>query len=350
MKIMHVLKHAYENNGHVHMAVDLACAQADAGHQVTFASTRNSYEELLRRHGVRVVDVPEAVGLRAPLVSGWALLRLARDVRPQIVHAHMMSSAVLAHPVAKLTGAVLVTTMHNSFDRHSALMRLGKVVVAVSEAERTALLARGFPARSTVTVLNGPVASAREELREGREVRQMATPCVVSLSGLHARKAVGDIITAFGEALPHAPGWHLNIIGEGPDRERLEELVERSGLGASVHFIGSTPTPWGLLEQADVYASASLDEPFGLSVAEARAAGCAVVATAVGGIPEVLDHGRAGQLVPPSDPSAMAAVLRELMSDPAVLASWQARARDGLEALTVQRVQSDYDRVYRSVL
>ena len=347
---MHVLKHAVRGNGHVHVAVDLACAQADAGHEVTFASARGSYDDLLRSHGVDVVEVPEPTGVGQGARTALALLRLARRTRPQVIHAHMMSSAVLACPVATLTRAVLVTTMHNSFDAHSNLMRLGRVVVAVSEAEERRLVDRGFPARKVTHVLNGSVDSPREVLVDEEATATVARPGVMTLSGLHPRKAVGDAVLAFAQALPAAPDWHLNIVGWGPDQEELERLVRDLGVEDSVHFVGSTLTPWLLLQQAEVFVSASLDEPFGLSVAEARAAGCAVVATAVGGVPEVLEHGRAGQLVPARAPERLAEVLRELMTVPEALAHWRARAARGADHFTVGRMAADYEAVYRSVL
>ena len=75
---MHLLKHAQRGNGHVHVAVDLACSQADAGHDVIFASARGSYDALLADHGVRVIDVPEPVGVRHAANSLRAVWRLAR--------------------------------------------------------------------------------------------------------------------------------------------------------------------------------------------------------------------------------------------------------------------------------
>ena len=350
MRIMHVLKHSRRSNGHVHVAVDLACAQAAAGHDVTFAHAHGSYDDLLREHGVTIATVPEAMSSSGALRSGRALLDVARRARPQVMHAHMMSSAVLAYPVSKLVGSPLVTTMHNSFDGHSWLMRLGTVVVAVSQAERQRLIDRGFPARKVMCVLNGVVASPREALPDDPTIGPLARPSVVSLCGLHARKAVGDAIAAFSEARPSAPGWHMHVIGSGPDQDRLEALTRDLGMSDSVHFTGPSLTPWRLLEQADVFVSSSLDEPFGLSIVEARAAGCAVVATAVGGVPEVLEHGRAGQLVPPSAPEVMAGVLRRLMTDSDALACWRARARDNAEYFSVRRMAEDYDAVYRSVL
>jgi glycosyltransferase involved in cell wall biosynthesis len=346
---MHVLKHSWLNNGHVHVAVDLACAQADAGHDVFFAHAHGSFDDLMRAHGVTLVEVPEPKDVRSAAQSGLALLRAVRRHRPQIVHAHMVSSAVLAYPVAKLMGAALVTTVHNSFDKQSFLMRLGKVVVAVSEAERKTLLSRGFPPRKTVAVLNGAALSPREALPL-QDIGHLHTPAVLSMSGLHPRKAVNDIITAFSTILPDFSGWHLNIVGWGPSREALEEHVRQLGIGESVHFLGPTLTPKPLLAEAEVFVSASLADPCPLTTTEARYAGLAIVATAVGGVPEVLEYGRAGLLVPPSDPEAMAAALRQLLSDPQALMAWRERAKQGSEYLTVPRVAADYERVYRTVV
>jgi glycosyltransferase involved in cell wall biosynthesis len=278
-----------------------------------------------------------------------SLLRVAGVIRPDIMHAHMMSSAVLGYGVARLVGATLVTTMHNSFERHSVLMRLGRVVVAVSEAERRLLLSRGYPDRKVVTVVNGADGSPREAI-PADDIGPLVRPAVMTLCGLHPRKAVGDVILAFAKVQPEFPDWHLNIVGWGPDRDRLEYLVAESGVQSSVHFLGSTTAPRPLLAAADIFASASLADPCPLAVAEARAAGCAVVATAVGGVPEVLDHGRAGHLVPPSNPGALAAAFRTLMSNPEVLAAWRARAKQDSEYFTVARMTEDYGRVYTFAL
>jgi glycosyltransferase involved in cell wall biosynthesis len=349
MRIMHLLKHGDRANGSVHVAVDLACVQADNGHQVVFVSSGGSYDALLAAHRVEVATIPEFGRVGKASQSTRALLSLARSFRPDVLHAHMMSSAVLGFAVSKVVRAPLVTTMHNSFDRHSVVMRLGKVVVAVSEAERRLLLSRRYPSRRVVTILNGADGSPRQAL-EADDIGPLARPCVATLSGLHERKAVGDVIAAFAEVRPEFPDWHLNIIGWGPNLERLQTMVNELAMNDSVHFLGSTLAPRPLLEDADIFASASLAEPFSLAVAEARAAGCAIVATGVGGVPEVLEHGRAGQLTPASDPPAMAAAFRTLMADPEALATWRTRAQQGAEYFTVQRMAADYDRVYQSLL
>ena len=347
MRIMHLLKHSVDGNGGVHVAVDLACAQADAGHDVMIASSGGLYDPLLRSRGVRVATVPRPSGVKVTSQVAWSLLVLARRFRPDVIHAHMMSSAVLGFGVAKIVRAPMVTTMHNSFDTHSVLMRLGRVVVAVSDAERELLLSRGYRPHKVVTVLNGASGSARETL-DGAYLGPLARPSVMTLSGLHPRKAVHDVITAFSQVAGDFPDWHLNIVGDGPDRERLKAMVADLGLDGSIHFLGTTLTPRPLLEETDIFATGTLADPCPLTITEARGTGCAIVASAVGGIPEMLEHGRAGRLTPPEDPTAMAALLRELMSDPEALATWRARAKDGSEYFTVDRVARDYVRVYES--
>ena len=349
MKIIHVLKHAQSGNGSVHVAVDLACAQADAGHDVWFASARGSYDELLRGHGVTVSDIPEPTSIREAIRSTAALLRLARGTTADIIHGHMMSSAVIGFVVAKLSKARLVTTMHNSFDGHSWLMRLGRVTVAVSEAERALLLSRNFAENKLVTVINGVGGSAREELPVD-DIGELHQPSIMTLSGLHPRKGVNYVISAFALVADEFPDWHLNVVGWGGALADLQQQVHELGLAERVHFLGSTLTPWLLLGSTKVFATGSLADPCPLTVMEARAAGRAIVGTRVGGIPETLEQGEAGFIVPPQDPGAMAEAFRELLADDATLAGWQKRAEDPAGFFTVARMATDYERAYRWTL
>jgi glycosyltransferase involved in cell wall biosynthesis len=349
MRIMHVLKHSVRGNGNVHVAVDLACTQADQGDEVVFVSSRGSYDDLLLAHGVRVVTIREAANIVGAARGAVDLIGAARTFRPQIIHAHMMSSAVLGYVAGKVTGARLVTTMHNSFDEHSFLMKLGKVVVAVSEAERGLLISRGYRPTQVITVLNGANATPRFQL-VGEDLGPLKRPCVLTLCGLHPRKAVDDVISAFARVSDDFPEWHLNIVGWGAEQGRLEAQVHGLGLDDSVHFLGATLNPAPLLEATDIFASGSLADPCPLTIGEARGAGAAIVATAVGGVPEVLEHGRAGTLTPPRDPVAMAEAFRALMADPDLLARRRADSLAGADHFTVARMTADYRRVYSAVL
>ncbi|HEY8006316.1 MAG TPA: glycosyltransferase family 4 protein [Methylocella sp.] len=350
MHILHLIKHSRHCNGNVNVAVDLACGQVRKGHQVVYASGGGHYDTLLDAHGVQRAEISQGQE-SSPLAlarSVAALVRLCRRFKPDVIHAHMMSSAVFGYFASKLTGVPLVTTVHNSFDRHAILMRAGRVVVAVSKAERNLLLSRGFKPGQVTVVLNGPNGSPRETFGIPTDV-VLATPSITTVCGLHPRKGVHDLLAAFRVLLPEFPNWHLNIIGGGPDREKLEALAGELGLSGSAHFIGPVEAPQPLLRQSQIFVLASYADPCCLVIPEAREAGCAIVATAVGGTPELLGHGEAGQLVEPGRPDQFAKVLRELMQDEEALREWRTKAKTGSGYFTVERLVDDYDKVYASL-
>ena len=316
MKVVHLLKHCGYGNGSVHVAVDLACVQAEAGDEVTVVSSGGTFVPLLEQYGVRHLALPHEQSKPLDMLkAAWTLARLARRERPDVLHAHMMSSALVGYMASKLSGVPLVTTVHNSFDKHSVIMRLGRKVIAVSEAERQALLARGYNPKQLVSVMNAPNNTPRDAFMEDGRVLDIVSPCIVAANGLHARKGVADLIVACSGLFKEIPGWRLYIAGEGPDREKLEAQVNAAGMADRTTFLGFLTAPRPLLEKADIFVLASYADPCSLAVGEARSAGCAIVATDVGGTPEMLEFGRAGRLVKPGDPAGLAKQLRALMID-----------------------------------
>lgn len=347
MRIFHLLKHCERGNGHVHVATDLACEQAVRGHDVVFASGGGTYVSLLEGRGVRHRIVEQSP--RQAFRGLASLLALVGRHRPHVVHAHMMAASAMGYLATRLRGGALVTTVHNSFDRHSGLMRLGDAIAAVSSAERDLLLARGYPSDRVITVYNGPLGSAREVLRADGTL-EAPRPCVMTLSGLHGRKRVDDAISAFALVAPRWPDWRLVIVGEGPDETKLRDHAASLGVSDRVVFAGRSLNPASLLRQASIFLCLSEAEPFGLVVAEARAAGCAVVVTRVGGMPEVVEGGKAGILVPVRGVEAAAEALDELMSSPAALAHWRAAALEGSGRFSVGAMADGYDAVYRDAM
>ena len=288
-----------EQGGNVHLAIDLACEQAARGHRVTFASAGGRLVPLLEKCGVRHVRLEPT--LRKPAGAARAaaaLIGLCRREKPDVLHGHMMSGAVLGRLAGTLLGIPLVTTVHNSFDRHAWLMQLGDRVVAVSRAERELLLARGFPGGRLDVVVNGTLGSVRSAEEPASSTFRLPRPCVTTLCGLERRKGVHDVIDAFARAARSAPEWRLVVAGDGPERRALEQQAARSGCADRIAFIGYVEAPRQVLVQTDIFVLASAAEPFGLGILEAREAGCAVVGTRVGGIAEQLDHDRYGTTVP----------------------------------------------------
>lgn len=350
LSVLHLANHC-ERGGNVHLAVDLACAQSAAGHRVAFASGGGRFVGLLEQNGVRHVRLDQS--LRNPARAARAaasLAALCRRQRPDVVHAHMMSGAVLGRLVGTLLGIPLVTTVHNSFDRHSGLMRLGDRIVAVSRAERDLLLARRFPRDRLDVVVNGTMGSVRSGGEPAVPVVRLPRPCIVTMSGLERRKGVHDVIDAFARVAAAAPEWRLVVGGDGPERAALETRATRSGYGDRIVFAGHVEEPRRVLAQGDIFVLASYAEPFGLGILEAREAGCAVIGTEVGGIAEQLGDGRFGVTVPPGRPDLLGRALHRLMTDPRALAEVRGRAGQGLAFYRVERMADEYLGVYEAAL
>lgn len=354
MRILHLVNHCNHANGNAHVAIDLACIQAEHGHNVVYASGGGDYTGLFKKYGV--IDERVVQNDKNPfkiLKSLIQLYAICRSFRPDVIHAHMMASAVFGYLVSRVCRIPLVTTVHNSFDSHSVLMRFGDKVVAVSEAERKFLLRRGFKASQLAVVINGPNDSPREGFLQSKnnvDVSEIHSPCVTTVCGLHRRKGVHDLLRGFADAVQVQPQWHLYVVGDGPDREELIQLAKELKLADKVRFLGAVGSPRKILENSEIFVLASYADPCSLAVAEARDAGCAIIATAVGGTPELLEFGEAGKLVPAGAASDITRELIPLMSDAALLHAWRAKSKFGSEYFKVSRVTADYEAVYTSLI
>lgn len=346
MRILHVLNHTDRLNGNVHAAIDLACAQAGLGLDVAVCSRGGSFDALLTRKGVESITIDQTRSL--PVIAG-ALVKLTRLVkawRPDVVHAHMMTSAVLAWPACRLFGIPLVTTVHNEFERSAVLMGLGDRVIAVSDAVGEAMRRRGISASRLRIVLNGTIGSARHAAPPPAPA-PLEHPAVVFLGGLHPRKGVQDLLQAFDLVCRTQRDATLYLVGEGPSSADYKACVAAMDCADRVVFCGSTDDPRPFLRAADIFVLPSHADPAPLVLSEAREAGCAIVGTMVGGIPELLEHGSAGILVPPREPRLLAEALMGLLRDPASLAAWKRNSQVNIGHLSIGRVAGDTLDIYR---
>lgn len=349
MRILHVLNHTRRLNGHVHAAVDLACAQTALGHTVGMASGGGDFDGLLQANSVKahLVDHTRKPSVLARSIR--ALHAVMRREKPDVVHAHMMTSAVLAWGPCRLLGIPLVTTVHNEFERSAILMGLGNRVIAVSGAVRDSMQRRGIPADRLEVVLNGTIGSARFRDRD-RTPKDLGHPAIVFVGGQHPRKGLPDLLRAFEKVHAANAQARLFIVGEGPMLQEYKALASQLACADVITFTGAQKDPFPWMLGADVFALPSLADPAPLVLSEAREAGCAIVATRVDGIPQMLDQGECGLLVPPSDPDALAKTLTWLISDPARLADWRARSQRGIEDFRIERVAQQTLEVYQRAL
>jgi glycosyltransferase involved in cell wall biosynthesis len=348
LRIVHVLNHVLKANGHVCAMVDLACTQAKFGHKVSVCSGGGDFENLLSEHGITHVKIDHTRNVLVLLKSMIALARSFRRLKPDIVHAHMMTSAVLVASVLPLFRSKLVTTVHNDFEKSATLMKLGHRVIAVSDASRKKMVARGISAKKMRTVLNGTLGSPRFPV----EIVPRALPkhpAITFVGGMHPRKGVTDLIEAHAQVIKSSDDAHLYLVGDGPFRERYQKLAEQLAPGR-ITFCGYSDDPRTYLADSDIFVLPSHSDPAPLVMSEAREAGCAIIGADVGGIPELIEHGKAGILVPPKNPDRLAEAILSLLNEPDYLSEMRNRSKYNIEKMTVARVTEETIRVYRELL
>ena len=349
MRIMHLLNHTLPSNGHVHVAVDLACAQSSMGHSVSVVSGGGVFDSLFETHGVKHIVIDQKRTPSNLVTAAYKLHSAVSSVSPDIIHAHMPTSVGLASLLRRVMKFKLVATVHNSFDKQAVIMGLADRVIAVSKAVAENMERRGVRRTKLRVVLNGTIGSPRLS-NETPPAKVLNRPAITFVGGLHPRKGVADLIAAFQKVSAQVPDASLYLVGDGPCRQMYEELASRTGVGHRIHFCGFDPDPRPYLLGSDLFVLASHAEPGPLVLAEAREAGCAIVATSVDGIPEMLDHGKAGVLVPSCRPDLLANAIVEVLTQPDLLADMRGRARLNLEHFTVDRASRECLSVYQSLL
>jgi glycosyltransferase involved in cell wall biosynthesis len=273
------------------------------------------------------------------------LVRLLRRERPDILHANSSKAGVLGRLAAVLAGVpIRIFTVHGwAFSAHSGaasllyhaadrLMRpLTTATICVSERER----ARGLEARTCIPERTTVILNAVDVARVPRAGHDGAGPRIVSVGRLAAPKDFRTLVRALA-LLPRGAAEAL-IVGDGPDRAQLEAEIARLGLAEQVLLAGERRDVPELLARADLFVLSSRSEGLPVSVLEAMAAGLPVIASSVGGLPELVADGETGMLVEAGDVDDLAAALRLLLAEPSLRrrlgAAGRARAEErfGLE-------------------
>jgi glycosyltransferase involved in cell wall biosynthesis len=293
------------------------------------------------RLGVRSLHQPGTV------VRILELARFLRRERIEVLQVYFPDSTYVGVAAARLAGVPHVVRVRNNLNPattpvHRVLGRLCNRLVSRTatncEAGRRSLLAGDYlPPRSVVVLENGvdlerfldiPLPAGDAVQRGPRRVGVVAN--------LRPVKALDVFVRAAAQIVDHYPGVRFEIVGEGPQRAALEELARSSGLGGRLVLRGSIKDIAGFLAGLDVAVLCSRSEGMSNALLEYMAAGRAIVATAVGAAPQLLENEIHGLLVPPEDPAALAGALKRLLGDPRLASRLGTDAR--------QRVRRQFSR------
>jgi glycosyltransferase involved in cell wall biosynthesis len=326
-----------------------------------------SLEQFARDRGVRMVKL-EALGRRvSPTSDIFALAglhRLIRDEQPDVIHTHTAKAGTLGRLAAlaynatrpRSRRALVVHTFHGHvFEGYFSpaanhairtiertLAQVTDTIITISPRQRTDIVERfriASPSRTVIVPL-GLDLDPLLELRPGaggmRATLGIApAEVVVGYAGrLVPVKDLDTLVQAFARACGRVPGLRLVLAGDGPERPRLESLARTLGIADRTHFVGWVASLPDFYAALDLFALSSINEGTPVAAIEAMAAGRPVVATAVGGVPDVIAHDVSGWLVPARSIEAFA--------DALVFAAGSSEARQTLGAAARNTARDRY--------
>lgn len=280
--------------------------------------------------------------------SRWALWRwrpllsLLRRERIDILHGHKFGSNVWAAILGTVARTPVIVAHEQTWsfegkplrrflDRHLIARRAAAFISVSREDRRRMIELEKIPAERVVLVPNAIPAPARASGRDVREELGIAPgdPVVGTVCVLRPQKALDVLVRAVADLKLRHPHLKAVIAGDGPERAKLERLVAELGLESTVLMLGRRTDVPDVIRAFDVAVLSSDFEGTPLAVMEFMEAGKPIVATRVGGVPDLIDDGVHGRLVERQDPGKLAGAIEELLADDAAAAEmgWQARER-----------------------
>jgi len=359
------------------VASELALSLADRGHQVHLFShavpprLSNSGDGRVHMHLSRGLPYPLFASTPHDLAVTSSVLNVHRSVGLDVLHAHYALphavSAFLARSAAETdarrAAPRVVTTLHGTditiVGSDPSYAPLTQFVIAQSDAATAVSASLAQETRELFCNQSGSVCDIEvihnfvdtERFHPAAEPRADDAPAVaIHVSNFRAVKRVPWLVEAFAEA-SQGTNARLALVGDGPEEPAAQERARALGVEDRVDFHGMRDDLAELLSHADAFCLPSSTESFGLSALEAMATGTPVVATRVGGVPEVVKDGETGYLVEVDDRAGFAARLRELLTnrDQARKLGDAARA-DAVERFRLDVIVRRYEDLYRRLI
>lgn len=275
--------------------------------RVCFVGTDGPLAVEFQRSGIPA----DVVSWRHPGRDPVGLLRLLRHIRrvhPDVLHFHWGGPHIRQF-AAKFTGAKIVQHMHSMLDESSP------AAGSISSAHADAVVAISKAVASCSAHPRTRVIYSGVEIDAASHSRTAAANIIGSAGRLAPVKGIAHLLHAIALLRAEFPLLHLEIAGDGPQRGELEALSVSLGLGENVRFLGWVEPLRPVMQQWSLLVQPSLEEGLSLTALEAMACGLPVIASRVGGLPEVVEEGCTGYLVPPADPRSLADGIKHLLTD-----------------------------------
>lgn len=327
-----------------------------------------SFAQLTEELGISTLRFPMKNALDlSPLPS---LITKLRQQKISLIHTHGSRANLLGRLAGRWTKIPVVSTVHSSLSqdylsRQAALVALGldrltlpltTGIITVSEALAREVASRG--GKNIRTIYNGisPLPQMeqdnyRQSLRSRfRQQWNIPRDALVlgSIARLHPTKGLDHLVEAAAQLRSHFPQLHLLIVGEGPLRSSLDQKLKEIGL--SYTLPGFIPEAYQTLPAMDLFILPSISEGMGLVLLEAMQAHLPVIATRVGGVPEVIRDNQDGILIPPSNPQAIAQACQRILEHSEIANQLIQSGLNRWQAFSVGKMLSETEEAYLELL
>lgn len=362
MKILHVSTPKGWRGGEQQVAY-LALALREAGtDQVVMCREGGSLEERLRKESIPCIPF-RSRGV-AGISLAYAIHRACTDSGFDILHAHdshAHSSAILAATIFGNKTPVLVSrrvdfpVSDSFFSRYKYNHPAVRRIICVSEKIR-AITAPAIRAAERLIVVYDGIDTDRFRISiDKRKLRrELGLPddvrLIGNISALADHKDHPTFIRTAAEVLRKHPSSHFIIVGKGPEEQTIRSLIAASGHAANIHLLGFRDDVPEIMKSLDLFLMTSSSEGLGSTVLDAFAAGVPVVATAAGGIPEIVTDGVTGLLAPVKDHARLAAAIERVLTDDSLHESLARNATATCAGFTFREMARKTREVYEDVL
>lgn len=299
-----------------------------------------------------------------------ALVEELSSRRIQILHTHRIRPDIIGRIAGHRAGVPInVSTQHHvgEWDERGKLIGLAvrllykrtlpytQKVINISTMEMELMKVRDISPDKLEVIHNGVDSEIFSPLEEERGDRPADSyreaPSIGTVAYLTKRKGIAYLVSALREVADHFPEVQLKIIGDGVERSSLENQIRALDLQSNVELLGNRSDICSLLNSFDIFVLPSVWEPFGLVIAEAMACGKPVIATRVGGIPEIVVDGVTGLLVPPADAESLANAMLKLIRDLELRRNLGRAGRDRfLELFSARTMAAKYEALYERLI
>jgi glycosyltransferase involved in cell wall biosynthesis len=327
-----------------------------------FANSANENHELHEiavKHGIKTFLVPCTGRVDRKAIS--CIRALIRETGAEVVHCHGYKADIYAYLALRNHGIPLISTCHNWLDTDFLVYAYGVLdrlvlkrfarVVAVSDAVRQRLLRHNVPSCRIEFIRNG-IETAPFALVQKISSFETSEPPVVGLVGrLGKEKGIDVFLEAAACVRSEVPFAKFIVVGDGPDRKKLQNLIDTLGIAASVSMVGRREDMPAVYRSFDIMVSSSRQEGLPMAILEAMACGLPLIATAVGEVPSVVRDGETGILVSPDDPQILASAILDLLRDSEKRRLLGSAARQLIMTeYSAERMANEYVLVYREAI